>query len=109
MSQGKIRFIGGLGITTNILMRSTVKTVLEYQNGEKEKSIVPAYETYKQLNISPNISFGIERKFKSDHVLRVEYNVSHGILGIINAPITANLWSAGINFSYYFGLKKNLN
>ncbi len=109
MGKGKIRIIGGLGITTNILIKSTQQSIFEYQNGDKEKSTVPANEAYKQLNLSPNISFGIERKFKSNHVVRVEYNVSHGILGIIDAPITANLWSSGINFSYYFGLKKNLN
>jgi len=109
MGKGKIRFISSLGITTNILIKSTVKTIFEYQNGDKNKSTNSAFETYNQLNFSPIISFGIESSLKNNHIIRIEPSFNYGLLKIINSPVTAKLWSAGINFSYYFGLKKNLN
>lgn len=109
MGQGKIRFIGGLGITTNILIKSTSKIFSEYQNGDKEESTRSISGTFNQLNLSSVISFGVERNFKNKHVIRIEPNFNYGLLKIIDSPVNARLWSVGINFSYYFGLKKNLN
>ena len=108
IGKGKFRFISGLGITTNILRESAVKSITE-QNGDKNEFARTADERYKQLNFSPGVSIGVESTLKQKHVIRIEPSFNFGLLGISDALITANLWSAGINFSYYFGLKKSPN
>ena len=105
MGKGKIRFISSVGIITHILMKSTVKTISEYQNGEKEKSTRVAYDNYKKINLSPTISLGVEKQFNNQSLIRVEPTFNYGLLDIIDTPVRAKLWNVGLNVSYYLRLK----
>lgn len=102
---GSFRFVTSIGVTTNILVNTTTTSVLEYADGSTEKSTQESFDSYNGINFSPLISLGIEKKIKNKSFIRIEPTFMYGVLKIIDAPITANLWNAGLNISYYFGLK----
>lgn len=104
--QKKVRFVSSLGVTTNILLKATQKSVLKYQNGNKERKTYKQSYTYQPINISPMISFGADYQVSNKLNLRVEPSFKYGLFKIIkNKPITAYLWNAGLNISYYYQLK----
>ena len=102
---GSFRVVSSVGVSTNILMNASQTNVYEYQDGSSDKSTQASSESFQTINISPMISLGVEKRIKDKSFIRIEPTFRYGILKIIDAPITANLWSAGLNLSYYFGLK----
>lgn len=99
------RFITALGITSNFLLRNSQTIKISYTDGTKEKSTKTSLESYRQVNISPMLSIGVEKKIKERHFIRIEPTFRYGLLKIIDTPVSARLWSLGLNLSYYFGLK----
>jgi hypothetical protein len=99
------RFVSSVGVSTNILMNASQTNIYEYQDGSLDKSTQASSESFQTINFSPEISVGVEKRIKDKIFIRVEPAFRYGVLKIIDAPITANLWSAGLNVSYYFGLK----
>lgn len=102
----RVRFVSSLGVTTNILLKATQKSVFKYQNGNKERKTTNQPYTYQPINISPMISFGADYQVNNKLNLRVEPSFKYGLFKIIkNKPITAYLWNAGLNISCYYQLK----
>ena len=102
--KNKIRFIVSAGVTTNIFIKETTTSVLEYEDGSHTKNTSSSSFDYKKFNFSPFISTGIDWKLNSRNNLRIEPTFRYGVLKIIDAPVTGYLWNAGLNISYYFGL-----
>ncbi|HRH03007.1 MAG TPA: outer membrane beta-barrel protein [Bacteroidia bacterium] len=98
----KVRFLTSFGITTNIFIKETQKTVLFYSDHSDKKTTQTNFN-YNKVNITPTISVGIDYKINSRMNLRVEPTFRYGILKITNDPLTGYLYSAGLNISYYFG------
>lgn len=101
----KIRFISSAGLTTNIFIKETSTSVIEYNDGTSDKKSQSTTDDYNRVNISPIVSLGIDWKLNSKSNLRIEPTFRYGVLKIIDAPITDYLWNAGLNISYYFGPK----
>jgi len=101
----KIRFITSVGLTTNVFIKETATRVIEYQDGTHNRKTHVSNYNYNTINLSPTASFGIDWKLNSKNNLRIEPTFRYGVLKIINAPVTGYLWNAGLNVSYYFGLK----
>lgn len=99
----KVRFHTSFGITTNIFIKETQKTVLVYSDHTDKKTTQTNFN-YNKVNITPTISVGIDYKINSRMNLRVEPTFRYGILKITNDPLTEYLYSGGLNISYYFGL-----
>jgi hypothetical protein len=104
LGKKKIRFISSAGFATNIFIKETSKLILDYDDGSTEKRINSTPFDYNRINISLMISAGIDWKINSKNNLRVEPTFRYGVLKTIDAPVTAYLWSAGLNIGYYFGL-----
>jgi len=102
--KGSFRFIASIGITTNFLLNSNTVLVVDNVDGSKTKTTTPT-GGFNRFNVSPQISLGVEKRIKNRSFIRIEPIFKYGVLKIIDAPITANLWSAGFNISYYFALK----
>ncbi|MGB0887647.1 MAG: outer membrane beta-barrel protein [Vicingaceae bacterium] len=105
VGKGNTRFISSLGFISSFLIKSKTKSEITYRNGDYQESLVGSYENFKRLNLSASISIGVEKQFKNKSIIRVEPTFRYGLLDIIDAPITAKLWSAGLNVSYYLRLK----
>ena len=99
----KLRFFTSIGLTTNIFIKETQTSVFVYSDRTDRKTY-PTIFDYNSVNISPTISVGIDYKINSRMNLRVEPTFRYGVLKIIDAPVTAYLYSGGLNISYYFGL-----
>jgi hypothetical protein len=50
------------------------------------------------------ISAGAEYKIKNKMYVRIEPTFRYGVLKIIDAPVTAYLWNAGLNMGFYYRL-----
>lgn len=101
----KIRFVTSVGVSTNIFITETSTIVLKYSDGTKDRDTQQTTYNYNKVNLSPFVSAGIDWKFNDRNNLKIEPTVRYGVLKIIDAPVTGYLWNAGLNISYYFGLK----
>ena len=101
----KLRFISSFGITTNVLVKASTTNISTFIDGKKTKTTQQSNETYNSINLSPTFSLGAEMRIKNRSFIRIEPTFRYGILNIIDAPITAKIWNAGLNINYYFGLK----
>lgn len=99
----KVRFISSVGITTNILLKATYTSIYYYTNRIERQKHVSIHE-FEKVNLSPTVSVGIDYKINNKMSLRIEPTFRYGVLQIINTPLTAYLYSGGINIGYYFGL-----
>lgn len=101
----KIRFISSVGITANILINATNTSVVKYADGDTDRNTQEQPYDYKKINFSTTVSVGIDWQLCDKFNLRVEPTFRYGLLKIIDAPITAYLWSGGLNFTCYYALK----
>lgn len=102
IGKNKIRLFTSAGFATNIFLNETVKTILEYED-HSSKETNPTNYKYKIINISPLVSAGLDWQLNSRMNLRVEPSFRYGVLKIVDTPVTARLWSTGLNVGYYFG------
>lgn len=95
-------FVSG-GITTGILFDKKYLYIYKYPDHAHKNNYKENY-TYNQLNITPMIGFGVEYHFKNNGHLVIEPTFRHGISKITDTPVTAYLYSFGLNLGYYFDL-----
>ncbi|MHB8259255.1 MAG: hypothetical protein ACYDCN_06785 [Bacteroidia bacterium] len=89
----RIRFISSIGVTTNLFLNATSYSFFVGNNNNR-------------INLSPTISCGIDFKIKNRMCLRIEPTLRYGILKVSNDLATLYIWNAGLNISYYFGVRK---
>jgi hypothetical protein len=101
----RFQFITSLGVTTNILLTATQTNISENTNGSKQRNTNDQRFNFKILNISPLISAGIDYRLNNKINFRIEPTLRYGILKIIDTPVTAYLWTTGVNMTCYYKLK----
>jgi hypothetical protein len=104
LGERRLRYVASIGIVTNILLKATQTTVSESLNGDKKRETKTQLEDFKTLNFSPMISVGLDYKVNDRLNLRAEPTFRYGLLKIIDAPVSAYLWTAGLNISCYYRL-----
>lgn len=102
LGKKKIAFISSLGVISSLLVEASTKSVSEYANGDKKRNTEKSNFEYNTFNISPCISAGIVYRINTRMNLRVEPSFQYGMLKIVDTPITAHLYSGGLNISYNF-------
>lgn len=103
IGQGKVRFIGSLGIIAGLLTQQTQVDWLYYPD-RTERDAFNTDIDYNQLQLSPSASAGIDCRLSKRINLRVEPVVRYGMLDIIDAPVTGTLYSAGVSMGCYVRL-----
>jgi hypothetical protein len=101
----RFQFITSAGITTNLLLNATLTKISENTNGSKQRNTNDQVFSFKVLNISPLISAGIGYRLNNKINIRIEPTLRYGILQIIDTPVTAYLWTTGLNMTCYYQLK----
>jgi len=99
--KNKLRFITCIGATANFLIKESQTTVLYYSDRTDKTNSANTYD-YKKFNVSPFLSLGIDYKINQNMNIRIEPTFRYGIKKIIDAPITAYLFNAGLNVGYYY-------
>jgi hypothetical protein len=99
----KIRFIGSAGVVANFFIKETSKSIVYYADDSKKVSKGNSKE-FENWNFSPMISAGINYCINQQMNLRIEPTFRYGVMKIIDQPITAYLYNAGLNIGYYVRL-----
>ncbi|HKC35345.1 MAG TPA: outer membrane beta-barrel protein [Chitinophagaceae bacterium] len=102
--KNKIRFLTSVGFMTNFLLKVKQTNILEYSDGRTDKNN-QSITGFKKIDISPMISFGIEYKINEKTKVIAAPTFRYGVLKTKDAPITENLWNAGLNIGFYYRLK----
>ncbi|MFM1875610.1 MAG: outer membrane protein beta-barrel domain [Bacteroidota bacterium] len=100
----KWKFVSSIGVVTEFLVKSTNTAVLFMSDDSKERNTQESNDDYKLINLSPTVSAGVEYALNPTMSLRVEPTFRFGVLQIIDTPVTAYLYSTGLQFGYYFKL-----
>lgn len=98
----KLRFIGSVGLTSNILVQHK-QDMLIYYPDRTEKQDSPNQFDYNTFNVSPTVSAGIDYQIKQGGSLRIEPSFRYNIFNFIDAPLSGRLYSIGLNLGYYWG------
>lgn len=102
--EGDLRFVSGIGATTNFLLNVQNRENYEYADGKKETKNEEGTLEYNMIDLSPMISFGIDYKISNNIHLRVEPTFRYGIIKVNHSPIKENLWNAGVNLGISYEL-----
>lgn len=103
--EGKNKFVAGIGISGGYLIKSTYRMVSDNGESISVSSSKLQYESFNKFNLFPEVSIGAERQLSQKFTLRVQPVFRYGLLQIIDASISAHLWSAGLNIGCYYSLK----
>ena len=102
--EGNIRFVSGIGVTTNFLLNVQNRNNFEYADGKKETTKSKGTDGFNKIDVSPMISLGINYKLTSTIHLRAEPTFRYGLIKTTSTPVTENLWNAGVNLGFSYQL-----
>jgi len=103
--KSKVRFLSCIGFMTNLLLNVKQTNNFEYSNGKTEKKTQSSTSGFKKVDISPMISVGVDYKLNNKIHLLAEPTFRYGVVKTKDAPVTENLWNAGLNVGFYYALK----
>ena len=103
--KSKVRFLSSIGFMTSFLLNVKHTINLEYSNGNSEKETQSTTSGFKNVDISPMLSVGIDYKLNNKIHLLAEPTFRYGVLITRDVPVTENLWSAGLNIGINYVLK----
>jgi len=104
--KNKLKLISSIGVSMNVLVSSKRKSILYYENSSNKTTYSDMdndFEQYNKFNLTPLVSIGAEYQINTKTSIKVQPTFNYSILKIINSPISAHLWSSGIQFGYYVG------
>lgn len=98
LGHGRFRFIGGLGLSTDLLQKAERVSIL---NGERL-----TYERLgvEEIDLTAIASAGVVLRLGSKGSLRLEPTVRHGLLPVNSTSVATRLCSAGIAFGFVHNL-----
>jgi hypothetical protein len=106
VGKGRTYFISSLGFALNILSKATVTSVVDGNNGSSITESYTSQFNYEKIGVSAIASAGAGYKLNSRITFRAEPTFRYGLTDIIDAPITANLWSGGFSISCFYILSR---
>jgi hypothetical protein len=96
--KGRLRWNSAAGLTTSYLLKSTSTMITVDADGSTDRSTSESSYDYNTIGLFPTFSTGVSYALSDRIELRIEPQARYGVLPIIDAQITAHLWSAGIGF-----------
>lgn len=104
LGRSRFRSVTSIGISTSYLVRYSHTVITEYADGSHHRSSTDQTSSFKQFGVFPTISSGVSYQVSDRMQLQMQPTFRYGVLNVIDAPITANLWSAGIAFGAWMRL-----
>ncbi len=101
---GRIRSISGIGLSTGLLLKGTITMIMGKTDGSTEKNTNESTYDFNRIGLFPSISTGVSYSVSDRIELRLEPQARYSVLRIIDAPVTARLWSAGVGFGFMWRL-----
>jgi hypothetical protein len=100
----KTQFTAAVGMVAGFFIKSNTKFDIKYPNGNIISYDNNSVIQYRKFNISPVLNIGIKYNINENSYLKIEPTFKYGLIAIVDAPIKENLWSVGLNVSYYIAL-----
>jgi len=100
---GKVRFYGSIGVSTNILVAQNETFVRKYADGSTTYEVFKSDLPLQNVVFTGMVAAGIDIKFTQQLNLRLAPNFSHNIGRFIDRPVSGYLWTAGVSADFYFG------
>jgi|GEM_PF-1585705 len=97
----KMQFFLSGGIINQLLIKSTSITIDKFNDGNKKRNTVEDKTNYNKCNMALALQFGANYHIDKNSFLKIGTMLRYDMLDIIDAPITAKLWGAGIQIGYY--------
>ena len=97
--KGRLRSITGAGLTTGYLLKSTTTSVMGNADGSIDRNTSESSTDHNTIGLFPTLSSGVSYTLNDQLELRLETQACYGVLRLIDAPVTAHVWSAGVGFS----------
>lgn len=98
----RLRFYSSAGIIGQILVLADEEKTLFFPGGRTEKSKQASPYTFNRFMLSAQVSAGIALDIGKRIELRIDPAFRYGLLKINDTPVTANLWSAGLQLACYY-------
>ncbi len=103
LGQKKVKFIGGIGGSLDYLVQANGVSRVA-MDGDTDRNFTEVTSEYNSFNLTSIISSGVSMKPSEKFELRLQPTFRFSLLDIIDAPISANLWSVGLNCGVYYQL-----
>ncbi len=101
-SDKKARFFASVGLTTNLFLKETQTNILIYSDRADEETNDIINSPIRKVNFSPTLSFGYDFQTSQHSHLRIEPIIRYGLRGLTETIGSGNLYSAGLNVSFYW-------
>lgn len=100
--KGRVRFITGIGVTTNIYINRSAKVT--YSNVSNPRTEVYYLDIENRIHFSPTISAGIDWQVSPKSCIRIEPTFMYRFTGDYYNTIQTLYYSAGLSMGWFFGL-----
>lgn len=104
LGQGRWRSLTSLGVAPALLVAARTRTQFEYREGRPTHENREAMGPYDDFNLFPYFSTGLAFHPGRRWEWRLQPVVRYGALRIIDAPITAHVFSGTVDFSVRYAL-----
>lgn len=101
----RFQWLIGFGITANLFIRETQNTTYEYLDGTIDKFFQVNQSPFGSIALSAVVSTGLSYKINEKMKIQMEPTFRYGLPGMTTSPISASLWSAGLNISYFYKIR----
>lgn len=104
LGKGRWRSISALGVAPALLIAARTRINTEYADGRNTRESREPLETFNTYNLFPYFSTGVAFHPGGRWEWRLQPSVRYGTLRIIDAPITAHVFSGTVDFGVRFTL-----
>lgn len=104
LGEGRWRSITNIGVMPAWLLAARTRTFTEYVDGREEVVSRPPNEQFNVFNLFPYLGSGIAFNPGGRWEWRLQPTVRYGVNRIIDAPITAHLFSGTVDLGVRFTL-----
>jgi Outer membrane protein beta-barrel domain len=104
MQKGNFKLLAGLGASAGFMLNASRQSVYYYTSDKTRRTRSKDATDYNLFNASALVLVGAEYTVSAKWSARVEPNFNYTLTSLIDAPIDARLWSAGINFRCIYNL-----
>jgi len=98
----KFRFTASAGLVNSFLLNSIITSQITYLSGDVQRNSSKSLTNFNKWSVSPVVGIGLEWQPGDKVQYRLEPTFRYGITKIIDAPVTAFLWSGGLQFTCLF-------
>lgn len=96
----KIKFKTSIGCSVDFFIEEKTISTIKYDTGETDiKKTKNTSDDFNSTNLSALATIGVEVRLVKNLSLGIEPYFKYGLLKIVDTPVTAYLWNAGMNIS----------